>query len=401
MTDGLRAAAAPLVILGASERAARLADDIGQPIIHVHKPGGPVSALTRGDTSYYSVDFAGASFDAFVEAVLRPLTPCAVVSLTETGILPAANANVALGLPGTRPRIVLTLNDKARTRECLAGSGAQDLSVRYVEPHDGKHAAKALAAWGQSARAILKPRSGSGSAHIELITCPGQLAGRGDLTWAILEEYIPGQEYSAETFSIDAKHRLIAVTEKHTDPSTFVELAHVIPATSLDAEMLPDVQAAISRFLDAVGLAGGPAHTEFKVLDGAVKVIESHSRPGGDGITRLAQLVTGFDLVDWGLRWPLGQETLPVPSPAMAPAAAIAFATAPPGQVVSVSLPPSSQTRTGFEDIAAFVHPGDTVRELRSSDDRVGCAMATGPDPLTALATARELASEINVITSV
>ncbi len=100
MTD-TRATTGSLVILGASERAARLADNLPCPVVHVAKPGGDVSALVRGDASYYSVDYAGHGFDDFAEAVLRPLKPRAVVSLTEMGVLPAARANETLGLPGT------------------------------------------------------------------------------------------------------------------------------------------------------------------------------------------------------------------------------------------------------------------------------------------------------------
>lgn len=394
-----RATTGSLVILGASERAARLAEKLPCAVVHLVRPGGDVGMLARGDASYYSVDYTDHGFAEFVEAVLRPLQPRAVVSLAETGVLPAALANDTLGLPGTPPEVVRTLNDKARTRELLAARGVHDLSVRYLEPRDGEHAAQVMASWGESARAILKPRCGSGSRRITLVTRPDQLGHRGDLTWALMEEYVPGQEYSAETFSGDGEHRVIAVTEKYIDPSTFVELGHVIPAPSLPGCSLPGIEAAISRFLDAIGLRDGPAHTEFKILDGEVKIIESHSRPGGDGITMLAQLVTGFDLIDWGLRWPLGHRPLPAPAPPTAPAAAVAFATAAPGEVTEVTLPTRTPAHIALHDIGAFVHAGDVVRELGSSDDRVGCAMTVGPDPLSALAAAREMAGAIKVTT--
>jgi len=253
-----------------------------------------------------------------------------VVSLTEAGVWPAARANARLDLPGTSISVVATLNDKARTRACLARASAQDLSVRFAEPENGAAAAHAMAAWGESARAILKPRSGSSSEDIELIQEAAQLADRGDLSAMILEEFIPGQEYSAETFSRDGTHQLVAVTEKYVDPTTFVELGHLVPAPSLSEREMALLEAAISRFLDIVGLANGQAHTEFKILHGAVKIIESHSRIGGDGISMLTRLVTGVDLVDWSLRWPLGLDQLPDGAGPEASAAAIAFVTAPP-----------------------------------------------------------------------
>jgi biotin carboxylase len=390
----------PLVILGASERAAIVANSFGCPLVHVHKPGGPVRDLAHGDVSYYSIDYTGSDFDGFVDAVLRPLRPRAVVSLTEAGVLPAARANARLVLPGTLPSVVATLNDKARTRTCLEQAGAQDLSVRFAEAGNGPAAARTMAGWGESARAILKPRSGSSSEGIELIQDAGQLTDRGDLTDMILEEFIPGQEYSAETFSRDGTHQLVVVTEKFVDPATFVELGHVTPAPSLSKRELALVEAALSRFLDTVGLTNGPAHTEFKIVNGVVKIIESHSRIGGDGISMLTQFVTGIDLVDWSLRWPLGMDQLPDPAAPEAQAAAIAFATAAPGVVTDVLLPTPTQT-PGIQvrDISAFVQKGDRVHELSSSADRVGCAMATGPTPQRALTAARDLASKIKVTT--
>jgi hypothetical protein len=121
MTD-TRATTGSLVILGASERAARLADDLPCPVVHVAKPGGDVSALVRGDASYYSVDYAGPGFDDFAEAVLRPLKPRAVVSLTETGVLPAARANETLGLPGTPGRPGTGSPGRARRVILVGGS---------------------------------------------------------------------------------------------------------------------------------------------------------------------------------------------------------------------------------------------------------------------------------------
>lgn len=64
MTD-TRATTGSLVILGASERAARLAEKLPCAVVHLVRPGGDVGMLARGDASYYSVDYTDHGFAEF------------------------------------------------------------------------------------------------------------------------------------------------------------------------------------------------------------------------------------------------------------------------------------------------------------------------------------------------
>lgn len=393
VTDG------PLVILGANGRAADAAGALDCRLAYVQGPEDDRIGTTGDPAALYSVDYASPEFLDFVGATLAGIRPRAVVALTEAGLWPAALANQLLDLPGTSPETVATLRDKVLMRSCMSRNGASDLSVRFAEPRDGRHAAQLMAGWPGAAEAILKPRSGTASKDVELIRSPDQLAHRGDLTGSILEEYIPGREYSAETFSADGRHRLVAVAEKRVAPGSFVELGHVIPAPSLDDAALAVAETAVFRFLDTVGLRRGPAHTEFKIVDGSVRIIESHNRVGGDEIPALVKLVTGVDLVRAAIGWPIGQGAPQArPSPGAA-AAAIAFATATPGMVKSVALPTDAPAGIHLEEVSGYVRPGDLVRGLTSSTDRVGHVVVTGPTAESAAAAAERLATRIDVPT--
>jgi hypothetical protein len=47
--------------------------------------------------------------------------------------------------------------------------------------------------------------------------------------------------------------------------------------------------------LDCVGIENGPCHTEIKIIDGDIYLIEINARPGGDCITYpLTELSTGY-----------------------------------------------------------------------------------------------------------
>jgi len=123
--DG-RPASGRLVVVDAGVHTARSAHTLGCHIVFVQRPGAPVHELVDEFSGYYSVDFTGETFEAFVLEVLGPLAPTAVVSLSEDGAPPAALANSLLGTPGIRTDVL---------RRLAAGPGgaeADDTAERYA-----------------------------------------------------------------------------------------------------------------------------------------------------------------------------------------------------------------------------------------------------------------------------
>jgi hypothetical protein len=110
-----------------------------------------------------------------------------------------------------------------------------------------------------------------------------------------------------------------------------------------------------------------------------VRIIETHNRPGGDGIADLVAITAGFDWRRVCLGWPLGVR--PEPGVPQAAAAAITFFTAEPGKVVHVQEPRQTFPGAAVQDWAIDVAVGDSVDDLRSSRDRVGWATLAGESP--------------------
>lgn len=151
---------------------------------------------------------------------------------------------------------------------------------------------------------ILKPTTGVGSNGIYLIEDEEDLPEINLNEPYIAEEFVYGTEYSVEAFSINAKHEIIAVTKKilFGGASKFVEKGHVISRDNNEGELFCMISQSVKEFLDIVGLKNGASHTEIKINENGIHIIESHNRVGGDNIPELVALSTGIDLYDLAIK---------------------------------------------------------------------------------------------------
>ena len=115
---------------------------------------------------------------------------------------------------------------------------------------------------------------------------------------ALIEEFVPGNEYSVECISYEGEHTLLAVTKKYTTGSPhYIETAHIEPS-GLAPDVIEKFRAIVFNGLDALGVKYGASHSELKISGDEIKVIEIGARMGGDMIgSTLVQLSTGYDLV--------------------------------------------------------------------------------------------------------
>jgi biotin carboxylase len=129
----------------------------------------------------------------------------------------------------------------------------------------------------------------------------------------LIEQYIDGPEFSVEVITHEAKHYIIAITEKITTGApNFVELAHFQPAMVSDAERTKII-ALVQQALDVLDHQEGPSHTEVRFdQKGNCFIIEVGTRLGGDFITSdLVRLSTGYDLVEASIELACGNFIIP------------------------------------------------------------------------------------------
>lgn len=164
---------------------------------------------------------------------------------------------------------------------------------------------------------IVKPTDRSGSRAINKILKKEELSDAIKLAVensfekkAIVEEYIDGDEFSAESISFHGKHNFLTVTRKQTTGYPhFIETGHIEPA-GLSEEIIEKIKSAILPALDSLKIENGASHAEFKITpNGDIRIIEIGARMGGDCIgSDLVKISTGYDYVKMVIDVALGKE---------------------------------------------------------------------------------------------
>lgn len=222
-----------------------------------------------------------------------------VVASTELTIPIASYVAKELGLNGIPPEVANVITDKFRNREVtrhVVGlhhplyahvSSVEDalvLDVNYPV------IIKPVAEGGKRGVTVVHSRD-------ELVMAMEYAASESKRGYEVLiEEFLgSGIECSVESLSYHGQHLVVQVTEKiSSGPPHCVELGHLQPAR-IDAAMRVQIQSVISDSLTALGYTNGPCHTEIKIIDGKIFLIEFNARPGGDFITYpLVNLSTGY-----------------------------------------------------------------------------------------------------------
>ncbi|WMX45983.1 ATP-grasp domain-containing protein [Streptomyces roseicoloratus] len=388
-----------VLVLGGGTRLPQMLRDHGMYVVYAGSTGEFTAA--HGALCHEAWLLAEGSEDAWLSravALHREVPFVRVVTVRERFLTAAARIGDALGLGGNPLETVLALKDKSLMRRLLAERAPDSAVPARVMGTPGEVDAF-VARVGLPF--VLKPRDGSGSEGITIVRDEAGLAEARRLVdgrpGALLaEQFLEGPEFSVETFSGQGRHQVLAVTEKFTGEGS-VEIGHVVPAR-IGAEERAALEEATRVFLDAVGLREGPGHTELILTAGGPRVVESHNRPGGDGIVDLVRHVTGLDVRDLLAAQTAGAP-LPAPREDVAGAAATWFLTAEPGVVREVSGWEAAAGQPGIVGVSPDVEPGDAVGPLGGSDDRCGSVTAVGATGDEALARAREAVGLVTVRT--
>lgn len=272
-------------------------------------------AWKKGATAIHDVDvFHDVSVldpDAIVQ-IARKVGIDGVLPTTELTVWPCAYVAHALGLPGNDPEAARLLTNKYRNREMVKRIAGLHQPKYFLIDDETKVDELEL-----SYPAIVKPTSEGGKRGITVVRSHDELraaleyarAEKKDSSDIIAEEFLPaGPEYSVETLTCAGKTWLIQVTEKWTSGAPHcVELGHHQPAR-LTTEMRERIADVLSCALPAIGVTNGCCHTEIKICDGQIYLIEFNARPGGDHISYpLTELSTGYPYITGMIQIALGE----------------------------------------------------------------------------------------------
>ncbi|HEX4788688.1 MAG TPA: ATP-grasp domain-containing protein [Actinospica sp.] len=385
-----------IAIIAGTPQLVRAARALGVGTVFVHDSAAPPPEVEADLVLSVPLDAPGA-----LHAALAPLHAeepfDRVFSLTESGLLPAAEAMERLGLRGgNSAHTVRLLRDKTAMRELLNVRGLSPVAVSTP----GGPADLARFCRDVAGPVILKPSGGAGSHAVVRVESADDAPAawerftRAAGTEPIAEEYLDGPEVSVEGFSHQGTHTIIAVTDKLTQ-AHFVEVGHTMPST-LPAAARSAVVELVRDFLSLINLVEGPSHTEVKLTAGGPRIIESHNRIGGDKIRELIRLAYGIELVALTAGAPLGLLEPPRTDPEPVGGAAIRFLTPPPGVVKRIELPAERPEGT---KVSLDVHVGDEVVPVRRSQDRAGYVLAGGTDADDAVRSCDRLLAGVSIET--
>ena len=163
---------------------------------------------------------------------------------------------------------------------------------------------------------IVKPRDNSGSRGVKLCRTKEELTASvaealeySKLDSVLVEEFIEGPEYSIEGLHYEGKSEVIQFTEKKTTEFPYnVELGHKQPANLTDTQK-DAIRDLISKIAHCMHFENCSSHTELKINERGISIIETSPRLGGDYITStLVPLSTGINVEDQLLHIALGEK---------------------------------------------------------------------------------------------
>lgn len=239
-----------------------------------------------------------------IVAICKEIGIDGVVATTELSVSVTAYVADKLGLLGNMPEVAAVITDKYRNRECIKDL-TDLLSPKYVEAMSISDIKQADIPYPM----ILKPVCLGGKRGITVVNNESELASAFDYAAScfkagkqpvvIAEQFLEGgMECSVESISFKGRHTIIQITQKDSGGAPHcVELGHHQPAPLSD-EMWFKAVKGVSSGLTAIGIENGPCHTEVKIIDGKVYLIEFNARPGCDHIWwPMVELSTGFDIM--------------------------------------------------------------------------------------------------------
>lgn len=224
-----------------------------------------------------------------------------VLPTTELTIVPANYVAEQMGINGNSLSVMENITHKNWVREKVCKAGLIR-NPEYIHFSSRKNFSADMI---KKYPVIVKPAGEGGKRGICVVENASQLedavSKAFDLDRAgvgvLIEEFlIGGREFSVEALSYYGEHQIIQVTDNiSSGPPHCVELGHSQPA-DISNEKRSEIISAVKELLTLVGIENSATHTEIKVFNDTVYLIELNARFGGDFIAYpLTELSTGYD----------------------------------------------------------------------------------------------------------
>lgn len=313
----------------------------------------------------------GQDFEGTMAVAKKYQIDAIVTAATDKPLVMMARVAKELNLPFYSVETAQWSTDKFQMKERFELGGV---------PHaQGRLISKVEESEGLVFPVIVKPRDNSGSRGVklcrnnkELKACIDEALDNSKLDSVLVEEFIEGPEYSIESLHHDGKSEVIQFTEKKTTEFPYnVELGHIQPANISEVNK-QKIREIVENIGKALHFENCPSHTELKINERGIFVIETSPRLGGDYITStLTTLSTGVNLEDELLKISLGEAINP--SPKAVQYSGVRFFSFEEGSVIKHV--PNEELVKGWPHVVDFsfnLQKGGKVHQITSSLNRYG-----------------------------
>lgn len=357
-------------------------------------------AYSREECSAFEV-VGGQDYEGTLSVAKKYNVSAIITAATDKPLVMMARIAKELNLPFYSVETAEWSTDKFQMKQRFIEGGvpcAQGLLIHSAEEAKGLYFP-----------VICKPRDNSGSRGVklcgdlqELQECIDEALQYSKLETVLVEEFIEGREFSIESLHYDGKTEVIQFTEKKTTEFPYnVELGHKQPA-NLTEEQKNSIREIIAKIGAALKFENCPSHTELKVNERGIYVIETSPRLGGDFITStLTPLSTGINLEDQLLHIALGEKVDTITG-RVEKASGVCFFSYPEGEVISIS--DKIAEVSSWPMISNFelkLKVGDYVNPITSSLNRYGQFIVSGDSRADVGKMLEEYENRINIMITI
>ncbi len=324
-----------------------------------------------------------------------------LLGATEQLQVPMAEARAALGLEGMDTKTAHHFRDKSLMKTLFDENKIPCARHGYVTDYGGAIDFIRTCPYP----VVVKPVAGAGSQTTYKVSSDDEMMdaftalGHRSSEGVIIEEFIQGEEFSLDTFSLDGK--ILGQTINHYLPTPLEVMTHpwiqwrVILRKEANHQYFDDIRQAGKKALDALGMKTGISHMEwFRRKDGSIAISEVAARPPGAQFTTLISRACDFDVIKSWMRLMIYDE--PVTPQIKYTAGAAYLRGQGNGRVTGVE--GLEEIRSKYNDIITDIRIPRIGQEKSASYEGEGFVILRHPDTVVVERALEEIVNTVKVI---
>lgn len=332
-------------------------------------------------------DTAVAAIVAYAQS--RPLA--AILPLDDSGVLIAALASQALGLPYNSPQAATAARDKLHMRQLLHQGGVPTPVFCGFKTTDPSEMVTAVVCDQIGFPCVVKPRTLNGSRGViranDEKALTAAVARVKRLLQAIgaegflVEAFMPGGEVALEGVLHNGRLQLLALFDKPDplDGPFFEETIYVTPSR-LPAETQAAITNMAVRGALAIGLQTGSVHAELRVNGAGVWIVEVNGRSIGGLCSQTLRFDRGMSLEELLLRQAVGLDVSQMQREQKA-SGVMMIPIPRPGILRGCRGVEDARTIPGIDDVTITTPLNNRVMTLPEGESYLGFIFASGQTP--------------------